>query len=49
MGNVDLTTLKPLVEKYIGSIPTSKKPMQVVDDKSGYVQGMVDEMFRTEM
>ncbi|MBQ2728856.1 MAG: insulinase family protein [Alistipes sp.] len=49
VGNVDLATLKPLVEKYIGSIPTSKKPMQVVDDKSGYVQGMVDEMFRTEM
>lgn len=49
VGNVDLDTLRPLIEKYIGSLPTSKKPMQFVDDNSGYVQGMVDEMFRTEM
>ena len=33
VGNVDLETLKPLVEKYIGSIPTSKKPMTFADDK----------------
>ena len=30
VGNVDLETLKPLVEKYIGSIPTSKKAMTFV-------------------
>ena len=49
VGNVDLETLRPLVEKYIGSLPTAKKPMQAIDDKSGYVAGMVDETFRTEM
>ena len=27
VGNIDPETLKPLVEKYIGSIPASKKPM----------------------
>ncbi len=31
-GNVDLETLKPLVEKYIGSLPTSKKVMYEVKD-----------------
>ena len=34
VGNVDLNTLKPLVEKYIGSLPTSKKVAYAdVDDK----------------
>ncbi|MBO5855142.1 MAG: insulinase family protein, partial [Alistipes sp.] len=33
VGNVDLNTLKPLVEKYIGALPTSKKvEYAVVDD-----------------
>ena len=33
VGNVDLDALKPLVEKYIGSIPVSKKAMTFADDK----------------
>lgn len=49
VGNVDLATLKPLVEKYIGSLPVAKKPMKFIDDKSGYVEGMVENTFRTEM
>ena len=49
VGNVDLATLKPLVEKYIGSIPVSKKPMNFVDDKCDYVKGQVEELFRVEM
>ncbi len=49
VGNVDLDVLKPLVEKYIGSLPVSKKPMQAVDDKCDPVSGIVDETFRTEM
>ena len=32
VGNVDLQTIKPLVEKYIGSLPTSKKLTKRVDD-----------------
>ena len=34
VGNIDPEVLKPLVEKYIGSIPASKKPMTFVDDKA---------------
>lgn len=49
VGNVDLETLKPLVEKYLGSLPVTKKPMKAIDDNSDFVSGMVDEMFRTEM
>ncbi|WP_418991171.1 M16 family metallopeptidase [Alistipes sp.] len=49
VGNVDLDTLKPLVEKYIGSIPASKTPMTFVDDKAAPVKGAVTEDFRTAM
>lgn len=49
VGNVDLTTLKPLVEKYIGSIPTTKKPQAFVDDHAAPVKGAVTEDFRTAM
>lgn len=49
VGNVDLETLKPLVEKYLGSLSTSKRPMSVVDDNCDYVKGMVEDTFRTEM
>ena len=49
VGNVDVETLKPLVEKYIGSLPVAKKPTKAIDDKCDYVKGQVDEMFRVEM
>lgn len=49
VGNVDLETLKPLVEKYIGSIPTSKKPMTFVNDKCDPVKGEVTEDFKAPM
>ena len=49
VGNVDLDSLKPLVEKYIGSIPTTKKPMTWRDDKTDPVQGEVTEVFNVAM
>ena len=50
VGNVDLETLKPLVEKYIGSLPTSKKvEYAVVDDGVRFVDGNVVNDFRTPM
>ena len=49
VGNVDLETLKPLVEKYIGSIPTTRKPMNWIDDKAQPVKGEVTDDFRIEM
>ena len=50
VGNVDLETLKPLVEKYIGSLPTSKKVKYAVkDDGVRMVNGEVVNDFRTPM
>jgi len=50
VGNVDLNTLKPLVEKYIGSLPTSKKvEYAVVDDGVRFAEGNVVNDFRTAM
>lgn len=49
-GNIDLETLKPLVEKYIGSLPTSKKvEYAVVDDGVRTAKGEVINDFRTPM
>ena len=50
VGNVDLNTLKPLVEKYIGSLPVSKKvKYAVVDDGVRYAEGQVVNDFKTTM
>ena len=49
-GNVDLETLRPLVEKYIGSLPTSTKvEYDVVDDGVRFAAGEVTNDFRTVM
>ena len=49
VGNVDLETLKPLVEKYIGSLPVSKKLAQKVDDGAQPVKGVVVNDFNVKM
>lgn len=49
VGNVDLETLKPLVSKYIGSLPTSKKTTKRVDDGVRYVKGEVVNDFKEKM
>ena len=49
VGNVDLETLKPLVEKYIGSLPVSKKKLTAADDACAPVAGEVAEDFRATM
>ena len=49
VGNVDPETLKPLVEKYIGSLPVAKKPMRAVDDHRAPVKGRIDDTFRVAM
>lgn len=46
---MDLETLKPLVEKYIGSIPTSKHVLKFTDDKLRTAKGKVVNDFRTPM
>ena len=50
IGNMSEEQLKPLVEKYIGSLPTAKKPGNVeVNDKVAPVKGGVVNDFRTKM
>ena len=49
VGNIDPATLKPLVEKYIGSIPASAKKTRWKDDNILPVCGMVDNFFETKM
>ena len=49
VGNIDPEVLKPLVEKYIGSIPASKKKMTWADDKVREVEGEVTEDFTVAM
>ncbi|WP_418991086.1 M16 family metallopeptidase [Alistipes sp.] len=49
VGNIDPDTLRPLVEKYIGSVADQKKPLNYVDDKVRPIEGMHTEDFRTPM
>ena len=49
VGNVDLATLKPLVEKYLGSLPVSKKLAKKVDDGVRTVKGEVVNDFKVKM
>lgn len=49
VGNVDLQTLKPLVEKYIGSLPSTKEQMNYKDDGVHPVTGVVVNDFKTPM
>jgi zinc protease len=49
VGNVDLEVLKPLVEKYLGSLPVSKKLTKKADDKALPVKGEVVNDFKVKM
>ncbi len=50
IGSVDTATLKPLVEKYIGSLPTPKrKKLEFVNDKVFPIKGVITESFTQEM
>lgn len=49
-GNFDKETLKPLVEKYIGSLPTSKKEIsKLVDDHCDIRKGEHNKDFKVAM
>lgn len=49
VGNVDLETLRPLVEKYIGSLPKTKEHYNWVDDGVRYPNGEVKKRFSATM
>ena len=49
VGNVDPATLKPLVEKYIGSLPKGRKATEWVDNIPEITKGRVEEVFTADM
>lgn len=49
VGNVDLETIKPLIEKYIGSLPATKVKAALRDDNAAQVKGEVKNRFAVEM
>ncbi|MBR4809417.1 MAG: insulinase family protein [Bacteroidales bacterium] len=49
VGNVDPETLKPLVEKYIGSLPKGCKALRWKDDGMRIAQGKVENAFAVDM
>ena len=50
VGNVNLETLKPMVEKYLGSLPKGKKATDVVEENLiTFAKGVVNEEVRLPM
>ena len=49
VGDVDVDALKPLVEKYIGSIPKGKKALKWVDTHEDVLPGRIDDVFAVDM
>ena len=49
VGDTDIDTLKPLVEKYIGSLPKGKKALKWVDTKERIQQGRIEDIFAVDM
>jgi len=49
VGDIDLETLKPLVEKYIGSIPGGKKASKFIDVHDDYNKGEIIDVFNQDM
>ncbi len=49
VGDVDLDTLKPLVEKYVGALPTGRKAHKWVDWNLEAKPGLIDHVFTQKM
>ena len=49
VGDIDIDTLKPLVEKYIGSLPKGKKALKWVDDGVRIQRGVIKDDFSVDM
>ena len=49
VGDIDMDTLKPLVEKYVGSIPKGKKALNWIDRNERVVKGTVEDVFSVDM
>lgn len=48
-GDFDIETIKPLVEKYLGSIKKGKKPLNWVDNDKNMLPGKVTNDFKVDM
>ena len=48
-GDFDIETIKPLVEKYLGSIKKGKKPLNWVDNNKNMLPGKVTNDFNVDM
>ena len=49
VGDVDPEALKPLVEKYIGSLPEGKAPLKWIDTKEDIRKGKIENVFSVDM
>ncbi len=49
VGNIDTAAIKPLIERYIGSIPTSESQLDYVDDKVMALDGIIHDEFEQKM
>ena len=49
VGDVNPESVKPLVEKYIGSLPKGKKALKWVDPREDIVKGKVENVFEVDM
>ena len=49
VGDLNPETLKPLVEKYIGSLPKGKKTTNWIDTNEDIVSGRVENIFEVDM
>ena len=49
VGDVNPESLKPLVEKYIGSLPKGRKALKWVDPREDIVTGRVQNVFEVDM
>ena len=49
VGDIDIDTLKPLLEKYIGSIPKGKKALKWADDGVRIPKGRIEDVFAVDM
>ncbi len=49
VGDINPETLKPLVEKYIGSLPKGKKPLQWVDHNDDFAKGQIKKVIEVDM
>ena len=49
VGDVNPEAIKPVIEKYIGSLPKGKKPLQWADNNINIVKGQIEKVINVDM